>query len=267
MTSIPLGPLMLATERLIALVLIAAFLFLGSRIARRTATHADTAAWRALLIGLVAARLAFVLANLDAYRTEPLSALAVWQGGFALWPGVLAALVTIFAMLRRTRAAFLLGGAAVGLSLAASLLTSMTRPAPHPLPPGLMLGTLEGQTVALDDLRGRPFVLNIWATWCGPCRREMPMVVDVARDATIPVYLANAGEDLPRIREYLENEGLSGKRVLVDPQGQAIPALDTRALPTTLFIDGSGMIVSSHVGEISRAQLTAQIEALERTPQ
>ncbi|KHK92688.1 hypothetical protein LK12_05565 [Novosphingobium malaysiense] len=258
---------MLVTERLIALVLIGAFLFLGGRIAQRTSTRADTVAWRAVLIGLVTARVGFVLANLDAYRTEPLSAMAVWQGGFALWPGVLAALVTIFVMLRRRRSAFLLGGAALGLALAASFLTPMTRPAPHPLPPDLVLSTLDGDTVALDDLRGRPFVLNIWATWCGPCRREMPMVVDVARDATIPVYLANAGEDLPRIREYLENEGLSGKRVLVDPQGQAIPALDTRALPTTLFIDGSGMIVSTHVGEISRAELAAQIKALERTLQ
>lgn len=265
MSSISLGPLMLASERLAAIVCIAAFLFLAGRIARRTQTRADTVAWRALLTGAVAARAAYVLLHFDAYRAEPSSVFAIWQGGFALWPGLAAALAVIALMLRRSRATLALGGTAVALTLIMTLAVPMLRPAPRPLPAGLTLTTLDGRAVALDSLRGKPFVLNVWATWCGPCRREMPMVTDVARNAAMPVFLANAGEDTATIRRYLSEQGLPADRVLTDPAHEAIPALETQALPTTLFIDSSGMIVSSQVGEMSRAGLTAQIESLERT--
>lgn len=262
MTSIPLGPLMLASERLLAVVLMVAFLTIAGFIARHTSTRADTAAWRALLIGLVAARAGYVVQHFAVYRAEPWSILSVWQGGFLLWPGVLAALVTIGVMLRRTRAGLALGGTALVLAAAMSLAVPMLRPVPRPLPPGLVFASLEGEPVALDALRGKPVVINLWATWCGPCRREMPMLMDVARDAAVPVLLVNANEDRTRIRSYLSEQALPGDRVLIDTRQQMPSVLDLQALPTTLFIDGSGTIVSSHVGEISRAQLLAEIEAL-----
>ncbi|MCJ2180501.1 prolipoprotein diacylglyceryl transferase family protein [Novosphingobium album (ex Hu et al. 2023)] len=266
MSSIPLGPLMLASERLAAVVCIAVFLFVAGRLARQTQARVDATAWRALLAGLVTARAAYVLLHFEAFRAEPWSVLAIWQGGFALWPGLMAGLAVVAVMLRRSRAAIVLGGTATALALFMELAMPMLRPAPRPFPTGLTLVTLDGRPVALDSLRDRPFVLNVWASWCGPCRREMPMVTDVARASAVPVFLANAGEDMDTIRHYLSEQGLPGDRVLADPTHDAVQALETQALPTTLFIDRSGTIVSSHVGEISRAGLTAQIEALERTP-
>lgn len=257
-----IGPLMIAADRALALLAIAAFMGLGSILASRTERPARSAVWLATLFGLLAARIGFIAQNWAAFSIEPWAMLAVWQGGFAPWIGFAAAAGVLIWYLGRQPVTALLLAALIALAAAHSAIVAALSPAPWQFPRHVVATTLAGDPVALDTLRGRPFVLNLWATWCPPCRRETPMIVDVARHSTVPVLLVNQGEDAARVRQVLARQGLSGDAVVLDPHGHVAAASGTRAYPTTLFVDASGKVVRVHVGEVSRAALTAAIRDL-----
>lgn len=261
-----LGPLMLATDRALALLAIWLFLSLGAVIGARTGSRAARASWIALAIGIVAARIGFVAEHIAAFRIEPWNVIALWQGGFSPSAGIAAAAVTLVALLRWQRATGQLLALLAGLALAHAALVAATTPAPRDLPPALALEQLDGQRFAIDTLRGRPFVLNLWATWCPPCRREMPMLIDVARESQVPILLVNQGERGDRVRSFLRRNALAGDAVRLDPAGSIADALGVRAYPTTLFVDAGGRIVGMHSGELSRAALSAALRDLERRP-
>ncbi|MEZ0494933.1 redoxin domain-containing protein [Sphingomonas sp. IW22] len=260
-----LGPLMIATDRAVALVAIWAFVSIGALVAARTRSPAGRVAWTALLIGIVAARAGFVVQNLSGFMVEPWAILALWQGGFAPWIGAGAAAAVVVGMLGRQRATGLLLAPIVGLSLAYMAIGALTAPDPRPLPRGLTLQTLAGKPVSVDAMRGRPFVINLWATWCPPCRREMPMVIDVARGASVPVLLVNQGEPAERVGVFLSANDLAGDAIFLDAGRRVAAVTGASAYPTTLFVDAAGNVVRVHAGEISRAALSAAIRDLERT--
>lgn len=260
-----IGPLAIATERAVALIAIWAFVGIGAIIAARTGTKAGRAAWIAAIVGIIAARIGFILENLPAYLVEPWTMIAVWQGGFSPWIGVAAAAVTILATLGHQRATAAMMAALAGLSLTHAAVAAASAPDAKPLPAGIGVETLAGQTLALDAMRGQPFVLNLWATWCPPCRREMPMVLDVARGSSVAVLLVNQGEPAGRVQAFLASNGMAGDAIALDASQRVAAATGARAYPTTLFVDADGRIVRIHAGEISRAALTAAIRDLERT--
>lgn len=264
---VQIGPLMLAMDRVIALAAIWAFLGMGAFIGARTGTRAGRAAWIALTTGIVAARIGYVVDNWPAFAVEPWTIIALWQGGFALWPGVFAAAVALLVSLRSARATGAMIGTLAMLTGAFLIAqaTLLATPA-TPFPEGIRVARVSGETISLDALRGKPFVLNLWATWCPPCRREMPMVIDVARGSSVAVLLVNQGEDVDKIRRFLAGENLPADDVVLDSRSTVGGATGSRAFPTTLFVDAEGRIRSSHAGEISRAALTAAIRDLERNP-
>lgn len=264
-TVLQVGPFMLALDRAIAMALIWAFVAMGTVIATHTRAPASRAIWIATGIGIMVARAGYVTANVPAFAVAPWTILAFWQGGFAVWHGVVAAAVTLLVMLRASRA----GGAAIAALATLALLwlgmerTVLRTPA-IPFPAGLRLVALDGRPADLDRMKGRPLVINLWATWCPPCRREMPMLVEVASGSSIPVLLANQGETPGQVRAFLDKQGLPADSVRLDITSRIGAATGSKALPTTLFIDAGGMIRSIHHGEISRAALTAGIRDLER---
>ncbi|MFD1960600.1 prolipoprotein diacylglyceryl transferase family protein [Novosphingobium panipatense] len=254
---------MLASDRLFAVAALWLFLSAGTWIGARTESRAARAAWVAALAGVLVARLAYVAENFTAFAVEPWTILAFWQGGFTIWAGVAAAAVMVALLLGRQRAT---GGLLA--SLAALALTHMgmmhwLAPPARPLPQGIVLAQMDGQSLPLDSLRGRPFALNLWATWCPPCRREMPMLIDVASGSKVPILLVNQREGQAAITAYLKREKLSAASIAVDPTGSLSEATQAQAFPTTLFVDATGRIRSIHAGEISRAALTAAIRDLE----
>lgn len=260
---IRLGPLVLALDRVVALAAIWAFLALASVIASRTNTPAERASWIAAALGLIAARIGFVIANWPAYAAEPWSILALWQGGFLLWPGLAAAAVALLIQLKARPAAASLASlgtlAAVWLALSNTILQTP----PNPLPNGLQVVALSGQPLDLDTMKGRPYVINLWATWCPPCRRELPMLIDAAKSAKIPVLLANQGETPRIVSAYLAKQGLPETTIYLDIASRIGAKTGSKALPTTLFVNAEGLIRTSHSGEISRAALLSGIAALE----
>ena len=126
--------------------------------------------------------------------------------------------------------------------------------------PSLELPLMRGGSVALDSLRGRVVLLNIWATWCPPCVREMPSmqrVYEAYRDQGLEI-VAVAVDDRPGVRRpdgriegkvsrFVEELGLTFP-VALDPTGSTERQLGTQYLPTTLLIDRQGRIRAREVG-------------------
>ena len=261
---ISIGPLALALERLFAALGIIGFLTAASWIGRRHGRSSEKAAWRALLVGLVAARAGFVGQNWSAFAVEPLSIFYVWQGGFSPLAGLAAAAISLVLSLSRSPALLPTGMAFVGSAAAALIATSLfLASAQRPLPQGLVLHSLAGEASALDDRKGKPFVINLWAIWCPPCRRELPMLIEEAERSPVPILLANQGEDAANVRIWLDGERLTSTHILLDRDQTAAAAIGSAGLPAMLFIDSKGIIRMAHVGEISRAALIAGLRELD----
>lgn len=213
----------------------------------------------AVFLGFVAARLGYIAQWWDEYAQSPMSMFFIGDQGFTWWIGVAATLVFIWWRTRSTRALRrpVLAGVTAGLLAwfaAGGVLELLQRSAP-PLP-ALALATLDEQPVVLNSYTGRPVVLNLWASWCPPCRREMPVFEQAqAQYPEIAFVLVNQGESAQQARAFLEAQGLQLKDVLLDPASQTMQAVASQGLPTTLFFDEHGRLVDTHLGELTMASL------------
>lgn len=261
---VTLGPLAMATDRMLAIGAIWAFLLLMMLIGQRRRQATSRSAWLAVIAGLVVARLAYVALNWAAFSGDWAAMLAFWQGGFELWPGAIAAglvlLLTLPDNRTLTRALAALAVCTFGLSAMQALIRQPARP----LPPVAALHRLDGGAVSLAAYRGKPVIINLWATWCPPCRRELPMLAELAKTSPVPIVLADQGEDAARVRDFLSQQNIPADAVLLDSGSSLSNALGSGVYPTTLFVDANGSITASHVGEISRAALLAQRAQLQK---
>lgn len=138
------------------------------------------------------------------------------------------------------------------LALAACGDDAAPKAMPGPTLTGLPLEKLDGSREAIEDYRGKLVVMNVWATWCGPCRREMPGLEKLAASLD-PERFAVVGlaiDDSPAlVREYLRQKGLTFARH-IDRGGQATHELmDLNAVPTTVVLAPDGRVVWSVAGE------------------
>lgn len=118
--------------------------------------------------------------------------------------------------------------------------------------PEFQLQSLDGQTVSLGDLRGGPVIVNFWATWCGPCRMEMPALQEVYQDREwaergLVILAVNLGEPASDVRKFMESNRLSFT-VLLDTEKEMGLMYNVSAIPTTYLIDNSGIIRYIKVG-------------------
>jgi len=114
------------------------------------------------------------------------------------------------------------------------------------------LEALDGSTVTLEQLKGKVVFLNIWATWCVPCREEMPSMetlYDELRTNRDFVMLAVSQDTKGRlvVAPYVEKNGYHFK-VLLDPENKVGEAYDVSGVPETFIIDREGRIVAHHMG-------------------
>jgi cytochrome c biogenesis protein CcmG/thiol:disulfide interchange protein DsbE len=114
----------------------------------------------------------------------------------------------------------------------------------RPAPPFTMTPVGGGAPVTLESLRGKPVVLNFWATWCAPCMQEHPALQSAAGSRTDAVFLGVVYQDEEaRIREFQRRFG-SAYPSLVDPDGKTAIAYGIAGVPETFFIDPKGTIVA-----------------------
>jgi thiol-disulfide isomerase/thioredoxin len=257
--AISIGPLVFDGARFAAVVGLLLFFAVAEIMARLQKSDAARWAGIAVLAWIVVARMGFVAANRPAFAAHPLDALKLWQGGFMPAAGWAGGGVLLVALLRKARCAVLplaLGGA-VAMAAHLAVTTALTRP-PVTLPEEKLIA-LDGRGVQLAG-RHRPVVLNLWATWCSPCRREMPMMTDLAaRTPGVDFVFANQGEDAAQVVAFLQAEDLPAEGMIRDPRNRLMAELDAIGLPATLVFDAKGRMVAAHTGEISRAALTRMI--------
>jgi cytochrome c biogenesis protein CcmG, thiol:disulfide interchange protein DsbE len=109
-----------------------------------------------------------------------------------------------------------------------------------------------GRSLTSADLSGKVSLLNAWATWCVECRREHPVLVDIAREGTVPVYGLNYKDQRPQAIEWLERLGNPYAASGFDADGRVGLDLGVYGLPETFLVDAKGIIVHKHIGPISR---------------
>ncbi len=278
MDAIRIGAFVISSPRLyaaIALVLLIGLAELAAwRQQRASSNQGHTAqganwAWNAAVAIFLGSRLGFVLQNLAYFGANPLSALAFWQGGFAPWWGVVAGAIVALWSFRGRLAQLPTAVAPSVLALATWVLLPMLfSPAGGSAAavPMVTLDRLEGGTLDLAELRGEPLVVNLWATWCLPCRRELPQLSHAeAEFPEVRFVYANQGEARATVAAYLaERPDVSLSNVLLDQNQVVGTQLGSVGLPTTYFFDASGEHVATHVGEISGAALQKRLQELSR---
>ena len=120
--------------------------------------------------------------------------------------------------------------------------------------PALDLTDLQGQRWSAERLKGRAVVLNFWATWCPPCKEELPSLQTLHEiGGGDPLVIGiNVRETASRVRRYVESTGL-GFPVVLDPQAELAKRYGVTAFPTTLLIAPDGQIRWRVVGEVDWA--------------
>jgi cytochrome c biogenesis protein CcmG, thiol:disulfide interchange protein DsbE len=166
--------------------------------------------------------------------------------------------MTLSIVLRRRAGALLLS--AVTVFGAAGCGTSDGDGAGETLPAVDLVPLSGGAPVSLDAIDG-PAVINLWATWCVPCRREIPDFEEVhrARSDEVRFVGINIGEDADQAASFLDEVGATYDQYL-DPQGFAQTRLAAVSLPVTIVIDADGQVTTRRVGPMDQDDLDAAID-------
>ncbi len=161
--------------------------------------------------------------------------------------------------------AVLLLSALLWLSLrpsAASSAPALIAPG-HPAP-NFELMTLDGETAVLEAYAGDVVLINFWATWCPPCKAEMPDInafYEANKENGLTVLAVNAQEDANTVGRFIEANGFTFP-ILLDSVGDVARQFQVNSFPTTIVVDRNGEIQMIHNGLITRAQLEANVKPL-----
>jgi thiol-disulfide isomerase/thioredoxin len=261
---VQVGPLFLPFALLVALASIGAFVLAGDRLARKAGVDLQNSQWRTVLVGLAAARLAFVFEYRALYFASPLTIFDIRDGG---WNAVVGLVAAWLYALHRQRENPAIGkplrlGLTTGTALFfVGLLILAVRQDTGERLPDLSFSSLDGKSVLLSEFTGKPTVVNLWATWCPPCAREMPVLykAQVERQDIHMVFL-NQGEEPALVSRWLQSRNLPLRNVLIDEPRQASAAFKQQGYPTTLFFNSKGVLVSRRVGELSSATLAEKLQ-------
>lgn len=242
---------------------------LGNRIARHQGVQVERLLWLVIGIAVLAARAAFAAQYWSHYAAEPWRLIDLRDGGFRPAAGAVAAVIagTWLAWRRPPQRKAVLAGVLAGALLwVAGTVTLTLYPSSGRLP-DLALADLTGKAVPLSAFAGKPVVVNLWASWCPPCRREMPALERAQRTTPgVAFVFANQGETAEAVSAYLKAESLVLDNVLLDPTGSVAAAAHAPGLPTTLFFDAAGHLVDRRMGELSPATLAERLERLLAAP-
>jgi thiol-disulfide isomerase/thioredoxin len=144
--------------------------------------------------------------------------------------------------------------------------------------PDFTLTTLDGDSITLSDFRGKTVFINFWATWCSPCRAEMPDIEAIYQEyknKDVVVIGVDLGEDEDKVRDLGEDED-KVRRFVQDGGYNWIFTLDeavkvgseyrVRAIPTSFFLDQDGIIKAIQIGTMSKSAMEVQLAVAMNQP-
>jgi len=265
MLTVNLGPFPLSFAAILVIVALFVAAWAGRMAGRSQQISIGNILVDMLIAAILAARIAFVAVWFETYSRSPWSMLDIRDGGFILWVGLLAALlVAAWRGWRRVSLRIPLSIGLVSGAIAWGAMFGAISQLNNTMLPKVSLNTLAGEPVDLVKLAaGKPMVVNLWASWCPPCRREMPVLAAAQKQEKEFLFVfANQGEDGTTAQNYLTGAGLDMVNVLLDPSTDFGHEAGSTALPTTLFYDAKGRLVNSSLGELSEATLTSKLDQL-----
>lgn len=128
---------------------------------------------------------------------------------------------------------------------------------------GFELSDLNGESVQLSQLKGHPTVVNFWATWCTPCKVEMPLLQAAyeAHQPNLAVIGVNVQEPGAMVKAFVEENQLTFP-ILLDEKSEVFTQYRLRGLPTTYFLDADGVLRNQHVGQLNQNQLDGYLKEI-----
>lgn len=130
--------------------------------------------------------------------------------------------------------------------------------------PDFTLQDLNGKKVSLKDLKGKKVYLNFGATWCPPCRLEMPDIEKLyqeTKDSDLVIIGIDIGEDKETVKNFISKNNYNFK-ILLDSDQSVASKYNITAIPASFFIDKNGKIVSSHIGAMTLEQMKENVKLL-----
>lgn len=253
-------------QRLVPLAALSASALVVYWYRRYRAIRSGAIVWKVVAAGVLAGRLAFVLQNWDTYSGDLAKVFDMRDGGFASMAALFAAFVLgaeltrNAAPLRRPVFAAALAGAVVWIFGTVATLDFAPARTSVPL---VEVRRLDGTPVQLRTFASGPMVVNLWATWCPPCRREMPLLRDAQRRYPgISFVFVNQGESPAVINQFLASERLDIANVFTDRAKETGSRTGAFAFPTTLFFDREGRLFMRQVGELHGDTLDERLAML-----
>lgn len=265
--TLQLGPMVLAGEVLTQIVAVAIGMILATYLGSKITPQLEKLIWKTVIIGFISSRLMFVARYNAAYLADPLEILDIRDGGWNAPFGYFAAWAYGVWKIKtepKMRRAVLSGlTAATFIWILSLVLTSLGDSEAVRLK-SAPLYSLDGDKTALEAFQGKPTVINLWATWCPPCRREMPAFEQAQKNfPQINFVFLNQGESAEQVQTYLQDHQLELHNVLLDSKGEAGSQFSRSMLPTTIFFDAKGRLVDIRLGELSYPSLLQRLERLE----
>ena len=269
MTGFSLGPLVIPAGLLpwLAAILTAA-LTAWLRGRKRHRPNIEPLLWWAVLAGLAAARVAFVIQYHDSFSDNWVGVLDIRDGGF-WWPAGLVFGLLVWALapaagkLEERHERLIVGAAGLAAALPVIMIVVALHPVSSALP-SLTLQDIEGRPVTLaDKTDGQPTLVNIWASWCPHCHRSMPALEQAqSLYPQVRLVLVNQGEAGTTVVRYMHEHGFAFEHVLLDPLASLATAIGSRGVPTTLILDADGNVMSIHSGGLSAARIRQILQPL-----
>ncbi|MFJ2550207.1 prolipoprotein diacylglyceryl transferase family protein [Pseudomonas sp. NPDC087612] len=266
MLTFNIGSFVISLSHLLLFVALLTATMIGRRVATQGKQRLDSVLFWLFMLGLLVARLSFVLIYREQYGDDLWRIVDIRDGGFHALSGSIAVVFVALlwgwrnANLRRPLAASVISGMLLwGLgTLSLNVYEQGTRL------PEIPVRTIKGETVDLTSFQGRPLVINLWATWCPPCRREMPVLQKAqAENPHLTFLFVNQGEGADIVNKFLSSQSLRLDNILFDGGGRLGQVVGSMALPTTLFYSADGRLIKSHLGELSDASLTHVLKQFE----
>jgi thiol-disulfide isomerase/thioredoxin len=266
-----IGPFVLQNKHLLLVGSFALAAGIGHLVGRRNKIGIVNVLLDMALVGLLVGRVGFVLTHFAAYRAAPLSMLDIRDGGFATWAVIVGGLaMAAWRTWRRPALAAPLGAGLIAAIFAwdmsgAALVRSEAQ---GKVLPTMALTAIGGPPTTFAQLaKGRPMVVNLWASWCPPCRREMPLLADAQRAREdIAFVFVNEDRDASAGQPFLDEHKVRITQQVHDRSGQVSLAFGASAFPTTLFYKADGTLSAIHVGGLSAATLQDYLQALAAAP-